>query len=338
MEKNSAPGASSIEVQSLINNDIPEYDLFIGLLWLRFGTPTKNFGSGTEEEFEIAYSKFLNEQNSVQILFYFKNALPNSINDIDPEQLSKVKKFKKSLGEKSILFWDFEHKEDLCRFLRTHIPTRIENLRKTSNLKTINLKEKPNISSIIIETEDEYGILDYQEFIEESLENSNQSLSKINDATEVIGKEINKKAEEINRLVANNHNQPIGAKVQRNIFVRTANIVNDYANRIEPEIPIYMSNFERGIDALSKLINIYKSDFEDKNKELNEIKLQLKSLINNLPGAIENTKGFLEALESWPRMSKELNNSRKNAAEKLRELISKIETSHTIAVEVYKSI
>jgi len=337
-EKNSAPGVSRLEIQSLINDDIPEYDLFIGLLWLKFGTPTKMFGSGTEEEFEIAYSKFLENPNSVQILFYFKNALPNSIDDIDPEQLSKVKKFKSSLGEKNILFWDFEQKDDLCRFLRTHIPTRIENLRKTTNLAIVEVEEKTNINSIIVENEEDFGILDYQDFIEESLTTSNQSLTKISDATEIVGKEINKKAEEINRLVAENHNQPISSKVQRNIFQRTANIVNDFADRIEPEIPIYMANFERGIDAFSKLINIYKADFENKSKELDEIKIQLKLLIDNLPGAIENTKSFLDALESWPRMSKELNNSRKNAADKLRELISKIEISHTIAVEVYKSI
>src|SRR6478752_4048770 len=69
-ETNSAPAISSDGLQSIINNDIPEYDLFIGLLWMKFGTPTKEYGSGTEEEFNIAHQKFINDNSSVQILLY----------------------------------------------------------------------------------------------------------------------------------------------------------------------------------------------------------------------------------------------------------------------------
>jgi hypothetical protein len=339
-ENNSAPGVSNESVQSLINNDIPEYDLFIGLLWMRFGTPTKLFGSGTEEEFEFAYSKFLANPNSVQILFYFKNALPATFDDIDPEQLSKVKKFKSSLGEKNILFWNFDQNEDLCRFLRTHIPTRIESLRKTTTLSIAEIKNEDNEELYIAEIIDaeEFGIIDYQELIEESFSTSTHSLSIISEATEWIGNEMNKKTKEVNRLVAQNHNQPISFKIQRNVYGRTANSMNDFANRIEPEIPIYFSHFEKGIDSLSKLINIYKSDFENKSEEINEARTSLKSLINNIPGTIEKMQGFLESVESFPRMSKELNAARKNVTDKLRELLNRLAISHSIASEVYKSI
>lgn len=336
-EINSAPGISNDSVQALINNDIPEYDLFIGLLWMKFGTPTKLFDSGTEEEFELAYSKFIKDPNSIQILFYFKNALPLSFDDIDPEQLLKVRKFKSALGDKNILFWNFDQKEDLCRFLRAHIPARIEGLRKISILPVAKIETDTVNIEVTVEYE-EFGIIDYQELIEESFSTSTHSLSIISEATSWIGKEMNKKTKEINKLILQNNNQPIGFKVQRNIYDRTASVMNDFAKRIEPEIPIYFFHFEKGIDSFSKLINIYKSDFKNKNEEISDAKTSLKDLIDNIPGTIENTKEFLQTLESWPRMSKELNSAKKNVTDKLRELLGRIEISYSIASEVYKNI
>lgn len=341
-ETNSAPGISTESVQTLINTDIPEYDLFIGLLWMKFGTPTKFFGSGTEEEFELAYKKFLKDPNSIQILFYFKNALPATFNDINPDQLSKVRNFKSSLGEKNVLYWDFDQNEDLCRFLRAHIPARIESLRKTSTLAIVKSENAKNPDEEVLTAEiileDEYGIIDYQELIDESFATSTHSLSIISEATQWIGNEMTKKTKEVNRLVAQNNNQPISFKVQRNLYSRTANAMNDFANRIEPEIPIYFSHFEKGIDAFSKLITIYKSDFESKTEEIDEAKVSLRSLLNNIPITIEKMQDFLESVESFPRMSKELNAARKNVTDKLKELLNRLEISHSIASEVYKNI
>lgn len=114
--------------------------------------------------------------------------------------------------------------------------------------------------------------------------------------------------------------------------------MNDYANRIQPEIPIYFTHFEKGIDAFSKLITIYKSDFENKNEEINEAKISLKSLIDTTPGTIKNMTEFLMSIEALPRMSKELNNARKNASDKLKDLLNRMEIAYTIATEVYKNI
>lgn len=337
-ETNSAPGISNDGVQALINSDIPEYDLFVGLLWLKFGTPTKLYGSGTEEEFELAHSKYIKNPNSIQILFYFKNALPLSIDDIDPEQFSKVKKFKASLGDKNVLYWNFDNKEYLCRYLRTHIPARIESLRNSSNLPIVKIEEVTPVYEVEIIDEEELGIIDFLEVVEDSFATSTHSLIIMSDATSWIAKEIVKKSNEINKLIAKNHGQPISIKVQRNIFDRTSIVLNDFAKRIEPEIPIYFMHFEKAIDALSKLVNIYKVDFDDKNEEINDIQNQLKGLIDIIPGTIENHKAFLNSIESWPRMSKELNSARSNVTEKLSDLLQRLEISHSIALEVYKTI
>src|SRR5437763_408938 len=59
--------------QAVINEQFGEdYDIFIGCMWTRFGHPTGGgFGSGTEEEFERAYSRFKATSDKVRIMFYF---------------------------------------------------------------------------------------------------------------------------------------------------------------------------------------------------------------------------------------------------------------------------
>jgi len=47
------------DAQAVINEQIgTEYDIFIGILWSRLGTPTPRFASGTLEEFYAAYEKW----------------------------------------------------------------------------------------------------------------------------------------------------------------------------------------------------------------------------------------------------------------------------------------
>jgi hypothetical protein len=53
------PGAS--RPQELINKDIEICDLFLGLLWKRWGTPTGKSDSGFKEEFDLANN--LNKKN-----------------------------------------------------------------------------------------------------------------------------------------------------------------------------------------------------------------------------------------------------------------------------------
>lgn len=161
---------------------------------------------------------------------------------------------------------------------------------------------------------------------------------RISDATVWIGDEMNKKTAEIDRLVAKNRNQAISFKVQRNIYERTANVMNDFATRIEPEIPIYINNFEKGIDSFSKLITIYIKDFENKEEEISEASDSLDNLLIQIEFALGNMQEFLNTIDNLPKMSKELNSARRNVVEILSEFLKKLEISVTIGKEVHKNI
>jgi hypothetical protein len=84
--------------QEVINRQIPiDYDIFIGVMWRRCGTPTKTAKSGTIEEFRRAYDK--RRQSSLpKIMFYFcDEPIPMPSRD-DLRQLEEVVKFRSELA------------------------------------------------------------------------------------------------------------------------------------------------------------------------------------------------------------------------------------------------
>jgi hypothetical protein len=69
--------------QNVVNNQIgDDYDIFIGILWKKFGTPTSVASSGTEEEFQRAYERYQQDPKSIKILFYFKDAGISSLSEL----------------------------------------------------------------------------------------------------------------------------------------------------------------------------------------------------------------------------------------------------------------
>ncbi|MGH3851613.1 MAG: DUF4062 domain-containing protein, partial [Pseudonocardiaceae bacterium] len=64
------------DAQDVVNQqiDFGSIDLFIGLLWKRFGTKTRRAASGTEEEFDRCFALW-QERKQPQLMFYF-NTLP----------------------------------------------------------------------------------------------------------------------------------------------------------------------------------------------------------------------------------------------------------------------
>lgn len=80
--------------QQIINTqlEVENCDIFIGVLWSRFGSDSgiKEIGSGTEEEFSIAYDHWKKYQ-SPQIMFY--RCVKNFSAKVDTRQIQKVNNF-----------------------------------------------------------------------------------------------------------------------------------------------------------------------------------------------------------------------------------------------------
>jgi hypothetical protein len=58
--------------QSVVDEQLGhDFDVFVGMMWSRFGTPTPHAGSGTEEEFRAAYAGWEARRHPAHVLFYF---------------------------------------------------------------------------------------------------------------------------------------------------------------------------------------------------------------------------------------------------------------------------
>jgi hypothetical protein len=115
------PGAG--RPQQVINDQIGAYDLFLGIMWRRFGTPTGVAESGTEEEYRIAYRAW-EEKKILDLMFYFckKPFMPCTIDELD--QMRSVLNFRHELEGKAIV-WDYKDEQEFPNIIRQHLCKRL---------------------------------------------------------------------------------------------------------------------------------------------------------------------------------------------------------------------
>ncbi len=105
--------------QEVINEQIGDYDIFLGMMWKRFGTPTGVADSGTEEEFNIAYQNWVEFQKP-RILFYFSKAEYSPKDRAELKQWDRVLEFKEKL-QKMALVWEDETTDKFAEDLYDHL-------------------------------------------------------------------------------------------------------------------------------------------------------------------------------------------------------------------------
>jgi|CXWL01.1.fsa_nt_gi hypothetical protein len=114
--------------QDVINTQIgEEYDVFLGIMWKRFGTPTGRAASGTAEEFERALGRY-RISGSPELMFYFKKA--DSDAGDDAIQLQALQQFRSKLAKEGLLYWEFPSPEQFGQLVRVHLTRHIQNWAK----------------------------------------------------------------------------------------------------------------------------------------------------------------------------------------------------------------
>lgn len=328
-ETHSAPGISKEYTQQIINQDIGnDYDIFIGIIWKKFGTKTQVAESGTEEEFLNALTRYENGEN-IQILFYFKSeAIP--FNEIVPEQITKINNFKEGLKQNKILYWNFNNVEELKNQLRIHIPKRTDSLLVNPNEPTIKKFEIEKKSIDFIDSS-EFGILDFLLQFDEYIANAKLALNGITEATNVIADEFKNKTtelEKIQKLPNFNKNQMAG------ILSRTAKSIDNYTNRLLIETPLYEENFESAIKVGTLYLNsIIKENIEENRKDLEALLESVKVLKSNIPSAINGMLGFYNVIKSLPNFYSVFTKSKNKLVSQLEMLNKTLKHSYDLTHE-----
>lgn len=118
-EQNARPAVG--RGQQLILDQIGPYDIMVGIMYKRFGTPTGKAGSGTEEEYDAAFSQWRRKRkHKPEIMFYFREVSLREPNKEEIRQYELVTAFRKKVY-KATLAWHYKYQKDFADRLRPHL-------------------------------------------------------------------------------------------------------------------------------------------------------------------------------------------------------------------------
>jgi hypothetical protein len=315
-ETHSYPSAGTRVQQTLSEQIGTDYDIFIGIMWTRFGSPTGNHGSGTEEEFHNAMKRFRDRPNSVHIMFYFKNA-PVSPNELDLEQFTRVHAFKQSLGNEGTYHWSFNTTQEFSNFVRVHLARVVQSI-----------NSRPTGGSTAQQSntvdEDELGILDHVERIEDRLQRASVCLQRITEAMTDSGAALNRRTVEITDL-----NQRGGLNL--NQLKRVARSVGDdldlFVKRVEVEIPPFADNYAEALKHIATTVTFSSQDLGVRLDRSAELRASLQTSLAGLELYLQKIIGVQTTVESLPRMTVAFNRAKRRTTETIKQLESAARTA-----------
>lgn len=339
-ETHAYPGIAD-DPQEVINSQIPQdYDLFIGIMWSRYGTPTSRGGLGTVEEFQNAKQRHDADPAGIKVMFYFKDA-PLAPSAIDPEQLAHVIAFQKSLGQEGALHWKFKDIREFEKILRIHITRQVQAFKHAEALKTPTpLKEELpgeiQVGSEKAEPED-LGLIDLVEIYEERFKELGEIGVRLGKSTEELGERFNARTKEVQEATERGE---LDRKLAKRLMERAAVDMDQYVERIEAEIPLFSRNLDEGMNALidsTKLMVEFGVSESDRTQAIGA--LEAMATLNEALGSSENSiTQFRMSVSSMPRMTSVLNKSKRRVTEVLDRLIEQLKTGQRLTREGEQAI
>ncbi|MCC0064579.1 MAG: DUF4062 domain-containing protein [Defluviimonas sp.] len=169
--------------QDIINAQIgQDYDIFLGMLGRRFGTRTKKYESGTEEEFNLAVERKKNT-GSPEIMFFFYGGSAE-LGEIDGAQLSKIQEFRRGLSDVGLLYFDFKDEFSLYILAHQQLHTVIRNVLKKP-LKSDELVHDDTLTPAFDPLSEWQNLL-----LEDSEVNASVLMQEASDAIEILSREM----------------------------------------------------------------------------------------------------------------------------------------------------
>ena len=342
-ETNVHPGFGA-DGQDVINQQIgSDYDIFIGMMWTRFGTPTKRAGSGTEEEF-LRVHEVYKDKPELHLTLYFKDA-PISPSKVDLEQLRGVIEFKNKLAKMGGLYWNFTAPEEFLLLLRMHLSQVVQEWQKTTLesppkrlLKPGHTEQQSNGQPVLVQSDDEeeFGYLDYIDLTNESLAKANETMTRMGQYIADLGDKTRQHTEEMSITTEVPRNAT--PSVARHILQKEAEDMDDFVARTNIEIPIFSKSLQDGLTAYGNAASLSAEFGEQGTGNLR----QALQTISSLRSAMIEAWGSITALRSsvgnLPRMTASLNRAKRETLLTIDSLIREFEVGENLALEVERAI
>jgi len=307
------------DAQDVINTQIDDdYDIFIGVFWSRFGTKTKRDKSGTKEEFERAYKRYLEDSDSINILFYFKNA-PIPPLDLDVDQIKDIQEFYTDIKSRGALISTFTQGTEFEKVLRFHLS---KLLNKITNDVKDELKIKPKENPIIQlestndDSDDELGYWEYMDRAIAGINEITPTLTKITKQTIDLGARLKKRTNSLD--VLKNKPKDLIDREARKVTDASAKDLDIFTKNVTPLVPILSDLFNNSMNFFNKAILIHKKYLSEDGLLSNLT--SLKGLRTALFDGYEGSISMKDSIKSFPPLTSKLLKSRNQTVKILIDL------------------
>ncbi|MEE9389541.1 MAG: hypothetical protein V3U96_13125 [Paracoccaceae bacterium] len=313
--------------QAVVNDQFPDdIDIFIGMMGAYFGTPTKHWGSGTEEEFRIAYKSW-EKTKAPEIMFYFSDAM-SSVNQIDPEQLSKRNTFRNDLQNLGVYYFVYTDVTEFQFHLLRHISSTIREVLKGKEIGT---------SEEAIPQESVISLKNYSELLaQDPLVNANTMLGKASDHLDAynkhqsaltadigsLAKVLAREAKNINRATRNGKSQKIQVSID-NIY----NGMDEYSKKLVIKIPKFSTEFSGAIMSLLRASKMVKDNELEETIPLADVSASVGQTRTALTRLVDSIKTVETGFAGWPEDNLDLVIQKKIISALHQDLVSSLDKS-----------
>jgi len=338
-EDSTYPGIGD-DAQDVINNQInDDYDIFMGVFWSRLGTPTKRDLSGTKEEFERAYQRYLKSPNDIHILMYFKDA-PIQPSKVDMTQISNVQKFQRDIREreKAALTSTFIQVDEFEKLIRNHLSLLLNKL--ASGLEkpvdshqsgtSIIISTKPSIH----EEDEEHGLYEYVDIAVKDLSKMTPELEKITKQISDLAVRMNKRTDSINLL--RGKPQDVIKRETKKIVDSTSNDLDIFNKNVSPIIPIVSDLFNNAMKNFSKAFLIHKN-YINNDTERQGMLEGLGTMKMGISIANEASQALRDTIKMLPPLTTKLLKSKTETIKVLSELSAEYTANENVVDDLVKN-
>jgi hypothetical protein len=336
------PGIGS-DPQNVINSQVRE-GLYIGLLGARFGTPTLRAGSGTEDEFDRAYQRFLESTESVRLLFYFKDSLEGGLQDIDLEQLKRVQEFRTRIGNtKGVLHASFSSQDELLDKTKNHIFNLFADQWSVNKWKRQSIESLPTKAAFSdledqaakldpeVNEEHELGVLDYLVLGTQGFQDALTALEEIGAGAASMSEKLAARTVLLN-----------SAKITPGQLLTAANDsasdLTGLGALIRQQTAVFKSATNIGFDAIEASIEFLIDQEPPDKKQLSEFRDQIRIFDPQLRAGRESIMELRRMMFRTPTFSFKLKRATKQMVSILDDLSATITVSVNRTEQILKRI
>jgi hypothetical protein len=332
------------DAQDVINKQIGDsYDIFLGIMWGRFGAATARAESGTEEEFARAHERLRNGDN-VQIMFYFKDA-GISPSQMDGEQIVKLQAFKKQIADEfGGLYQQFETTEEFQTKARIHLSKVVQDWLESNNAAI----ESKKVSKRSDTEHDDYnplanlaalddgdaeeGLIDLVDRGTDAMDEVVQIVTRMGEATTDLGQKFVQRTNEANAIVAAGGTPD--RKSAKRVVNSAANDLDFFVKRMSVEIPEYYNQNAIFTESFSTVAMISE---QDNNADAEDVQSALNSIQEYrmaIESSAQNLIDFRQTLSGMPRTTTTFNQARRRTVAIMDDLLTQMRVAASQSIDI----